>query len=357
MAKDKHVEIIKKGVEVWNDWRLDNTITKKMTTRPDLTGADLQEMRLIQVDFIEVDLIGANLTGADFNGAYLQGANLHDADLSNANLQGANLHGADLSNADLFNIKLKYADLSGADLSNANLRNADMTKTNLDKTILCNTNLTDVKHLATCFHLTSSTIDNRTIAISGSLPIEFLRGCGLTNWEIENSKLYDPSLTQNEITKILQRIFEFRTKQPMQLYSCFVSYSHKDQVFAKKLYDDLQNSGVRCWFAPEDMKIGDRIRLSIDEKIRDYDKLLLILSKNSINSQWVEQEVETALRKERKENATVLFPIRLDNEAMNSETGWPALVKDTRNIGDFCHWKKHGSYKKAFDRLLRDLRA
>jgi hypothetical protein len=28
-----------------------------------------------------------------------------------------------------------------------------------------------------------------------------------------------------------------------------------------------------------------------------------------------------------------------------------------RHIGDFTHWKDHDSYQKAFDRLLKDLRA
>jgi len=45
-----------------------------------------------------------------------------------------------------------------------------------------------------------------------------------------------------------------------EYYSCFISYSSKDQGFAERLYADLQNKDVRCWFAPEDMKIGDKIR-------------------------------------------------------------------------------------------------
>ena len=42
---------------------------------------------------------------------------------------------------------------------------------------------------------------------------------------------------------------------------------------------------------------------------------------------------------------------------MESKEGWPALLKHTRNIGDFTHWGDHDSYRKAFDRLLRDLKA
>jgi hypothetical protein len=60
------------------------------------------------------------------------------------------------------------------------------------------------------------------------------------------------------------------------------------------------------------MKIGDRLRSRIDETIPLYDKLLLDLSKFSVASQWVEQEVETALAQERQQGTTILFPVRID---------------------------------------------
>jgi hypothetical protein len=112
---------------------------------------------------------------------------------------------------------------------------------------------------------------------------------------------------------------------------------------------------VRCWFAPEDLKIGDKLRPSFDESIRLHDKLLLVLSESSVRSEWVEQEVETAFAREREGRRTVLFPIRLDDAVMDIETGWPALVRNTRHIGDFRGWKTHAAYREALKRLLRDL--
>ena len=130
-----------------------------------------------------------------------------------------------------------------------------------------------------------------------------------------------------------------------------------DNVFTERLHADLQSKGVRCWLASEDLKIGAKIRPALDESIRLHDKLLLVLSKHSVASQWVEQEVETALARERKEKRTVLFPIRVDNAVMKIESGWPTLIKNAWNIGNFTQWKDHDSYQKAFDRLLRDLKA
>jgi hypothetical protein len=72
----------------------------------------------------------------------------------------------------------------------------------------------------------------------------------------------------------------------------------------------------------------------------------------------VEQEVETALRKERRPGGgAVLFPIRLDDTVLVVDDGWPALIKDTRHVGDFTRWKEHDYYREAFGRLMRDLRA
>ena len=76
-----------------------------------------------------------------------------------------------------------------------------------------------------------------------------------------------------------------------------------------------------------------------------------------MNSQWVEQEVETALRKEREQDATILFPVRLDDAVFAIKRGWPALVTNTRNIGDFRKWAEHDAFEATFARLLRDLKA
>lgn len=105
------------------------------------------------------------------------------------------------------------------------------------------------------------------------------------------------------------------------------------------------------------MKIGDRIRSRIDEVIHVHDKLLLVLSEYSVVSQWVEQEVETALEKERETGETVLFPIKVDDAVESMKVGWPALVRKSRHIGNFTNWEDDSAFQTAFERVMRDLRA
>jgi hypothetical protein len=52
-------------------------------------------------------------------------------------------------------------------------------------TIFGNTNLTGAQGLDTCRHSGPSVIDFQTLAISGPLPLVFLRGCGLPDSLIE----------------------------------------------------------------------------------------------------------------------------------------------------------------------------
>ena len=143
--------------------------------------------------------------------------------------------------------------------------------------------------------------------------------------------------------------------QAIQHYSCFISYSAKDQEFAEHLHSDLQNKGVRCWFAPHDLPIGSKTWDAIDEAIKLRDKLLLILSKNSIESDWVEDEVQKAFAEERDRKELVLFPVRIDDAVMDTPEPWARKLRDQRNIGDFRQWKDHDAYQRSFERVLRDL--
>src|SRR5262249_52956418 len=106
----------------------------------------------------------------------------------------------------------------------------------------------------------------------------------------------------------------------------------------------LQNKGVRCWFALEDMKIGDEIRSRIDEAIHLQDKLLLLLSKHSIASTWVKHEVEAAFEKEEKQQRLVLFPVRLDDAVMQTTQAWARTLRRTRHIGNFTRWTDPQAY-------------
>ncbi len=152
--------------------------------------------------------------------------------------------------------------------------------------------------------------------------------------------------------------FKNAVEEPIRdLCSYFISYCSADVDFAQRLYDNLRENGVHCWFALKDMEIGDDIASIIDHSIRVHDCLLLVLSEASISSAWVAKEVRLALDKEKHSKGKVLFPIRLDDAVKGTTEQWAHDIKRKLHIGDFTDWKNHDSYQKAFEGLLRDLKA
>ena|SRR5271157_3788006 len=318
MANPEHLKILKQGVRQWNTWRREHP-----RVRPELGMADLKT---------------ADLSGADLRGAHLPDADLRGANLTGADLSGAGLGRANLNGAHLIGTNLCWANVSGADLSGADLSGADFVGAKSVGTHFSAVDLSVAKGLESIYHTGPSTIGIDTIYKShGKIPEAFLRGCGVPDEFIA----YVGSMT----------------RRPIEFHSCFISYSSKDQEFAERLRADLQAKGVRCWFAPENLKIGDKFQERIEESIRLHDKLLLVLSENSVRSPWVESEVGAARERERKSNKLVLFPIRLDEAVMETTKAWAADIRRTRHIGEFGQWQDHNSYKKALERLLRDLKA
>lgn len=136
----------------------------------------------------------------------------------------------------------------------------------------------------------------------------------------------------------------------------FISYSSKDSTFAERLHADLEQAGVRCWFAPHDLPIGAKIRPAIHKAILTNSLVILILSAHSMSSPWVENEVETAFEREGTTGTTILVPVRLDAAIMEAQEGWAADIRRQRNIGDFTAWEDAPSYAVALARLLESLR-
>ena len=204
--------------------------------------------------------------------------------------------------------------------------------------------MSSARGLESLEHSAPSTIGIDTIYKSqGKIPQIFLRGAGVP----ENFIEYMASLVGTGI----------------EFYSLFISYSTKDQEFANRLHADLQAKGVRCWFAPHDMRSGKKVHEQIDEAIRMHDKLLLILSPASMNSEWVKTEISKARKREVRDGKRVLFPIRLcpfetlrDWECFDSDAGKHS-AREIREyfIPDFSNWKDHDAYMLAFNRLLKDL--
>ncbi|MGC1389250.1 MAG: TIR domain-containing protein [Steroidobacteraceae bacterium] len=94
----------------------------------------------------------------------------------------------------------------------------------------------------------------------------------------------------------------------------FVSYASADAGIAEQACAALEAAGVPCWIAPRDVRPGDPYAAAIVEAINGCRLMVIVLSKNAIDSPHVLREVERASSKKRP-----LLSIRVDSAALPAE--------------------------------------
>ena len=374
--------ILRCGVNVWNRWRRTNPGVTPIVSTTDLEF----------VQFETADLRGANLKNADLRNAVLEFANLEDADLGNADLGNANLWGANLGNANLKNAvladsflgkanledaNLENANLGFAKLGSANLRGANLEKANLGNAILedadlenadlkqaillCthfhDLDLREVKGIEEVDHLTPSPLSPQALKKSqGQIPESFLKGCGLQDWEILAARLHDPNLRPDQVMDIGYQVLHNRATSPIVPLSVFISYSHEDTSVVEKLETRFDEDGIRYWRDVHDLKAGP-IEHQVDRAIGMQRATLLVLSEDSVDSDWVEFEVEHARKAEKKRQEEgrgdyLLCPIALDDSW--EKCRWPERILGQikkYNILDFSRWGSDEEFEKVYEKL------
>lgn len=351
ISRDEAIALLRYDVRKWNTYReihpdycpdfREVDFSELMLLRANLNRVDFRGAKLKSTSFIACGLVGANLSGADLFSANFNSCDIQEADLSDANFSGANFTACNFYKSDL----------SGANLAVANFYGTPLYGANFDQAIFSSTafsglDLSSALNLEKAIHRGPSSISIDTLFKSHfNIPDVFLEGAGVSRTMIDYLHSFKDS--------------------PIQYYSCFISYSSKDEAFATRLYEGLKSNGIRVWYAPEEMKGGRFIHDQIDQAIRLHDKLLLVLSENSMDSTWVNTEIYKARKKEKQSGKKVLFPISIvphekvqDWECFDTDTGMD-MARDIRQfyIPDFTKWKDHDAFQAEFEKLVRDLQA
>jgi hypothetical protein len=218
----------------------------------------------------------------------------------------------------------------------------------MGQTTFADCDLSAVENLASVEHGGPSTVGIDTIYRSkGKIPESFLRGCGVP---------------ESFITQMNSLV---GAEDGIQFYSCFISFSSNDEAFARRLHGRMREAHLRVWFAPEDVQGGKKLHEQIETAIRVFDKLLIVLSEASFQSEWVMTELRKARKAERRGGQRKLFPVRLVDmetlrewECFDADSGKDLAIELREYfIPDFSNWKDHDHFEQGFSRLLKDLKA
>lgn len=145
---------------------------------------------------------------------------------------------------------------------------------------------------------------------------------------------------QKRSSKAVQEVEE--TDAEIDKYDIFVSYSRADYNLVHPLVKEIEDMGVKVWFDMNGIESGDAFKKKIMKAIENSDSLLFMYSKNTINSEYTEKEVNYAKGLDKK-----IRPVLINGEI--PKTGWFAFDYshlDIINIQD--HLQK--------EKLLKNLR-
>ena len=128
-----------------------------------------------------------------------------------------------------------------------------------------------------------------------------------------------------------------------QLYSIFLSYSHKDKKFVDRLLKDLSTQAVRVWLDEAEINPGESIMRRIEDGLSEVDYVGIILSKNSVASEWVRKEMDMGLISSLGKQKTGVVPIVIED------------CEVPLSLRDLCWADFSQSYENGLTKLMRTL--
>ena len=298
-------------------------------------------------------MIDANLAGADLSEAQFVGTQLHGADLSGSRCIRTGFPDAQLHDADLRHACLEEADFLAACFVRTRLEGARFSSARFHN-VLVASDFSGSVGLSEIDHTGPSYLATEALRQLRSQP-EFLRGCGLTPWEVAAAALYDPDLSPAEIADAQAHVLSLRAGSVVQLRPVFISYSHADGHFIDAIQARLYESGINTWRDVHHSTAGP-LEPQIHEAM-EKSLVLVVLSAASTSSDWVEHEVERARALGKDQGRDVLLPIAIDDSWKSCD--WPERLREQvvkYNILDFSAWQDPTRFSEQFNRLASGIR-
>jgi hypothetical protein len=127
--------------------------------------------------------------------------------------------------------------------------------------------------------------------------------------------------------------------------SIFMSHSHVDKPFARRLSADLGALGAHVWLDEAELKVGDSLFEKIEGALDQVDHLAVIMSPYSVASRWVREELRQALHSRLSGRNIVILPILLKDCEI------PGFLREKL----YADFREETAYEGALQRLAESL--
>jgi hypothetical protein len=148
--------------------------------------------------------------------------------------------------------------------------------------------------------------------------------------------------------------------------SVFLSYSHRDELPATKLRDAISLRGLRLWFDKDEWstevtllrfgvsEVSDEIKSVLTRAIEKAHGVILLLSSNSVGSNWVEWEVDLASRIGRGRHR-FLSCVAIEPGILAEPPDWFRRAVDSEDVYDFTGWRDPSEFEQALRRFVEEV--
>lgn len=106
----------------------------------------------------------------------------------------------------------------------------------------------------------------------------------------------------------------------------FISHSSQDKDFVDELANNLMSNSISVWYDKWEIKVGDSLINKINDGINECSFMIVVLSENSISSDWVQIELNAGLMMNLEKKSVKILPLLLHNV----KDKIPPLFKDKK---------------------------
>jgi len=126
--------------------------------------------------------------------------------------------------------------------------------------------------------------------------------------------------------------------------SVFLSHSSQDSDLALRLARDLETQQIEVWLDEWEIRVGDSITQRIQHGLENVDYVVVLLTRQSVRSGWVEKEWQSQIGIEAESRRIRILPVKSGDVVV------PTLLRD-KKYADVTH-----DYAAALDLLVRSIR-